>query len=214
MIIGRQARQGPYRRSHHVREVDGCNNQGRPMSWRPCETFLFSLREAPSSNEIASGRCLFRPDRMQSGMCGSFCAVRWCKALFRDGHHMANAVLALISHASDPSPIVGRWAENDPADFETDPANGWPRSAGFLPVNGHVEATRACTLSLSDGVRTVFEPYRIWAGSKSRAARPTIAAGSIDVCVHAEEVEVHTPFAAKPTMSAFPSPVTSASWRG
>src|SRR5262249_44582507 len=33
-------------------------------------------------------------------------------------------------------------------------------------------------------------------------------------CVHAEEVEVHTPFAAKPTISAFPSPVRSASWRG
>src|SRR5262249_57673438 len=67
-----------------------------------------------------------------SQMCGSFCGVRWCKALFRDGHHMTNAVLALISRASDPSPIVGRRAENDPADFETDPANGWPRSAGFL----------------------------------------------------------------------------------
>src|SRR5262249_7112365 len=105
---------------------------GRPASWQPCETFSFSMLEAPSSNEIASGRCLFRRDRVQSGMCGSFCGVRRCKALFRDGHHMTNAVLALISRASDPSPIVGRRAENDPADFETDPANGWPRSAGFL----------------------------------------------------------------------------------
>src|SRR5262245_60069860 len=33
---------------------------GRREPRRPCETFLFSLLEAPSSHEIASGRCLFR----------------------------------------------------------------------------------------------------------------------------------------------------------
>jgi hypothetical protein len=49
-------------------------------------------------------------------------------------------------------------------------------------------------------------------------ARPFIGSHEepppILVCVHAEEVDVHTPFVAKPTMSAFPSPVMSASWRG
>ena len=30
----------------------------------------------PSPPETASGRCLFRPERVQSGMRGSFCAVR------------------------------------------------------------------------------------------------------------------------------------------
>src|SRR5262249_57844788 len=164
-------------------------NQGRPMSWRPCGTFLFSLREAPSSNEIASGRCLFRPDRMQSGMCGSFCAVRWCKALFRDGHHMANAVLALISHASDPSPIVGRRAENDPADFETDPANGWPRSAGFLRATLLTDVWRqlapaGCegqsTISTSDGVNPALHGLR----------SPPVSVG---VCGRAEGVEGDQP---------------------
>src|SRR5262249_60414751 len=97
-----------------------------------CETFSFSMLKAPSSNEIASGRCLFRRDRVQSGMCGSFCGVRWCKALFRDDHHMTNAVLALISRASDPSPIVGRRAENDPADLKLTPPTGGPARRGFF----------------------------------------------------------------------------------
>jgi hypothetical protein len=36
----------------------------------------------------------------------------------------------------------------------------------------------------------------------SRAARPAVAAGSIGASVHVKDGAVHTPFAAKPMMSA------------
>jgi hypothetical protein len=86
-------------------ECRGCNQRGQRETCDKClhDTFpclghrhgfvherggrLAVACSRPSPPETASGRCLFRPERVQSGMRGSFCAVRQRKALFCDGHH-------------------------------------------------------------------------------------------------------------------------------
>src|SRR5215475_9933039 len=63
--------------SHPPKRPRQCQKRvGRPESWRPCETFLFSLPKAFSANETASGRCLFRLERVQSGNVRFFWAVQ------------------------------------------------------------------------------------------------------------------------------------------
>src|SRR5215831_5618404 len=43
---------------------------GRPESRRPCETFLFSLLKASSTNETASGLKPIAKSHMRRGRCG------------------------------------------------------------------------------------------------------------------------------------------------
>ena len=69
------------------------------------------------------------------------------KTLFGDGRHMANALPAVRSNASDDQ-LVGRWTAKAAAKLGLTPPGGWPRLAGLLFVALAAQAVTRASIAL------------------------------------------------------------------